>query len=830
MPPPPPPPLSPQPLPAKTATATTTRNPQPQPQPATATATCNQQLSLPPSSLLEASHPLLSPAQTKEHPVQLSPPQPDPRAQARKKRKTDKLSTLVIREVRRSKRLNPLDDLPPPPPVHETEVSARLWFGPGPPPPRAKSRTRAETAKAAQPTLAETVAAQPTNAETAAAQSGTRAEPAADAQPTLSETAAAQPTDAATAAAQSETRAELAADAQPTWAEPAAAQPILAETADAQPTLSETAAAQPTDAATAAAQSETRAELAADAQPTWAEPAAAQPILAETADAQPTLSETAAAQSADAETAADQSGTRAETPTAHSPTRAETDAAQFGTQAETAAAQSGDSSPRPHTDWSSSTDWSPSRSETASEPQSGDSSPRPLDEGVYTDDGSIRCRNRRTLRSCPDAFQACGRELDASAAQETADKKKRKRKKGKSDVRCGRGLARPRDPVRPDDRPYLMVVGDAEFTTSPFCTKVITTVRVLTLENLPGPYRSYNMFPSRIRLVILQQFLQRYSWGPKEDIGRCLDVFEKIAAEAYMRELNETRQQLTKKYGNEKEKWKDFPPKWCKNIEAWKGLCDVWSTKNWDQQSATNRSNRISKEDEVHHVTGSKSMFRHKQALIKEKGESVGLKDVFDKTHMRNTPEGKVYLTRRAKEAAERFDALKGKYGDQMEEDQIWEKAVKGEDSRGRLFGFGFRGRTSKSTRVLETVEASPSGPTRSTATSAADANRSFSNVEVAQLLAAERTQFANEIAAQDRRHRAEMDALHKHHEYTRACFDALFRAGGVRPPPEPSSEANADGGHNGSGGHPNPAEGNSGGGDINEPPRPTKGGEVQGS
>ncbi|KAF3341648.1 Plant transposase (Ptta/En/Spm family) [Carex littledalei] len=490
-----------------------------------------------------------------------------------------------------------------------------------------------------------------------------------------------------------------------TRAETAAAQPTLAETADAQPTLPEIVAAQPTNAETAAAQSGTRAEPAADEQPT----------LPQTS-AQPT----------DAETDAAQSDIWAETAAAQSETWAETDAAQFGTRAETAAAQSGDSSPRPHTDWS------PSRSETASQPQSGDSSPRPLDEGVYTDDGSIRCRNRRTLRSCPDAFQACGRELDESAAQETADKKKRKRNKGKSDVRCGRGLARPRDPVRPDDRPYLMVVGDAEFTTSPFCTKVITTIRVLTLENLPGPYRSYNMFPSRIRLVILQQFLQRYSWGPKEDIGCCLDVFEKIAAEAYMRELNETRQQLTKKYGNEKEKWKDFPPKWCKNIEAWKGLCDVWSTKNWDQQSATNRSNRISKEDEVHHVTGSKSMFRHKQALIKEKGDSVGLKDVFDKTHMRNTPEGKVYLTRRAKEAAERFDALKGKYGDQMEEDQIWEKAVKGEDSRGRLFGFGFRGRVSKSTRVLETVEASPSGPTRSTATFAADANRSFSNVEVA--------------------------------------------------------------------------------------------------
>ena len=92
----------------------------------------------------------------------------------------------------------------------------------------------------------------------------------------------------------------------------------------------------------------------------------------------------------------------------------------------------------------------------------------------------------------------------------------------------------------------------------------------------------------------------------------------------------------------------------------------------------------------------------------------------------------------------EKFETLKGKYGDQMEEDQIWEKAVEGEDKRGRLFGFGFRGRTSKSTRVLETVEASPSGPTKSTATSAEDANRNYTKEEVAELLAAERTSFAN--------------------------------------------------------------------------------------
>ena len=434
-------------------------SPQPPPQPETSPA---------PNPQPETSHPLSSPAHTKEHPVQLPPHQPDPRAPSRNKRKSDKLSTISPRPVRRSARLNPSDvELgPDPTPVHETDVPTpelrtqsessgprvRLWYGPGAPPLRAKTRTRAETA-----------------AEESQTESGS--------------------------AGLSQSR--------------------------------------PSD-----------------------EPNNAQSPL----------------QDPDTGSREENTGGQSRDPADESP--------------------------------------DPSAEEDTSDESSAE-------ETEYNDDGSIRCRNRRSLRTCPEAFQACGRELDESAAQEAVAKKKRKRKKGKSDVICGRGIAKPRNPVQPDDRPYLMVVGDAEFTSSPYCSKVITTIRVLTLENLPGPYRSYNIFPSRVRLVILQQFLQRYSWGPKEDIGRCLDVFEKIAAEAYARELNETRTQFTKKYGDEKESWKDFPPKWCKNVEAWKGLCDIWSTKNWDQQSATNRHNRTKGPEKVYHVTGSKSMFRHKQALVK---------------------------------------------------------------------------------------------------------------------------------------------------------------------------------------------------------------------
>ncbi|KAF3336027.1 Serum response factor-binding protein 1 [Carex littledalei] len=173
---------------------------------------------------------------------------------------------------------------------------------------------------------------------------------------------------------------------------------------------------------------------------------------------------------------------------------------------------------------------------------------------------SMACSDQSSEPSDEQCQNACGQELVASASKGPAGQKKRKRNKEKSDVRCWRGLAKPRDPTAPADRPELLVVGDGEFTCSPICTKVITTIRLLTLENLPGPFRSYKMFPTKARLAILIQFMQRYSWGPEEDIKRCLDVFENIAAEAYQREMTETRAMFKKKYGADKEVWKIHPP------------------------------------------------------------------------------------------------------------------------------------------------------------------------------------------------------------------------------------------------------------------------------
>jgi hypothetical protein len=113
---------------------------------------------------------------------------------------------------------------------------------------------------------------------------------------------------------------------------------------------------------------------------------------------------------------------------------------------------------------------------------------------------------------------------------------------------------------------------------------------------------------------------------------------------------------------------------------------------------------------------------------------------------------------------------LKKVHGDTMEDEKIWEMAVGGEDKRGRLFGFGFKSRISKVTRVLDTVEVTPSDPTKSTATSAEPLNRKYTKDEVA-IIQAERTEFVAKIDEQDKRHSAEITEIHKNNQLTRKCF-----------------------------------------------------------
>jgi len=134
-----------------------------------------------------------------------------------------------------------------------------------------------------------------------------------------------------------------------------------------------------------------------------------------------------------------------------------------------------------------------------------------------------------------------------------------------------------------------------------------------------------------------------------------------------------------------------------------------------------------------------------------------------------------------------RYTELKALYGNAMDDEAIWDFAVQGEDKRGRLYGFGNRSRMSKANRELELMEASPSDPSKSTATSAEQVKNSFTADEVSELikkkLDTQRKAFEEEMAARDMRHRLEMDEVQIVNEYNNACFATLFAKTGANPP-----------------------------------------------
>lgn len=135
------------------------------------------------------------------------------------------------------------------------------------------------------------------------------------------------------------------------------------------------------------------------------------------------------------------------------------------------------------------------------------------------------------------------------------------------------------------------------------------------------------------------------------------------------------------------------------------------------------------------------------------------------------------------------YENLKMLYGEALTDEELWELAVDGEDTRGRLFGFGNRSRTSKVNKALAAEDATMSDPARSTATSAEDERGTFTKAQVRNLVAAQRKKFASEIAAQEKRYREELEEFKKQEEYNKKCIAAIVQATGVSiPPPDVNS------------------------------------------
>lgn len=134
-----------------------------------------------------------------------------------------------------------------------------------------------------------------------------------------------------------------------------------------------------------------------------------------------------------------------------------------------------------------------------------------------------------------------------------------------------------------------------------------------------------------------------------------------------------------------------------------------------------------------------------------------------------------------------KYNNLKELHHGEFPDEKLWEMAAEGEDRRGRVFGFGNKARTCRANREFQAMEASQTPTTRSTATSAEGVVKTFSESQVAALLsetiAAERRAYANDAAAQEERHRAEMADVRKQNEWSSSCITNLYKKLGAEPP-----------------------------------------------
>jgi hypothetical protein len=134
-----------------------------------------------------------------------------------------------------------------------------------------------------------------------------------------------------------------------------------------------------------------------------------------------------------------------------------------------------------------------------------------------------------------------------------------------------------------------------------------------------------------------------------------------------------------------------------------------------------------------------------------------------------------------------KYNNLKELHHGVLPDEKLWEMAAEGEDRRGRVFGFGNKARICRANREFQAMEASQTPTTRSTATSAEGATKTFTEAQVAALLSetisVERRAFANDAAAQEERHKAEMAAVHKQNEWNASCIASLYKKLGEKLP-----------------------------------------------
>ncbi|KAF3320226.1 hypothetical protein FCM35_KLT01501 [Carex littledalei] len=129
---------------------------------------------------------------------------------------------------------------------------------------------------------------------------------------------------------------------------------------------------------------------------------------------------------------------------------------------------------------------------------------------------------------------------------------------------------------------------------------------------------------------------EKFRYRDGEDVQRCREVLEAIAAKRYSGELHEARNNCIKKFGRNIPAWKKSVPHWCLTHAYWHGLCDIFDTDEWQEVSKQNHDNRTTSGLTVSHYAGCASAHQHFGKLKNLKnGEDPTMRELYIHLHCR---------------------------------------------------------------------------------------------------------------------------------------------------------------------------------------------------
>ncbi|CAO2163994.1 unnamed protein product [Urochloa humidicola] len=312
-----------------------------------------------------------------------------------------------------------------------------------------------------------------------------------------------------------------------------------------------------------------------------------------------------------------------------------------------------------------------------------------------------------------------------------------------SKKRRGRGPTKLIEPRREAHRPVLTPNNtDSTWDIDPPCSKVSSTISALLKQWHPGStyvlanqhanevhqeelILHWHQYHSDTKAIIMDEFLQRYKWGPEQEAA-CLKLFERkivrqftsllcdekrrarveLAVSRKAKKADAARSKQTnfdnKDAGEELKQqrrdpaavggddddplqWKPFPPEWMQP-KWWELLCEHWASEEVLQVSAQKRKNRYTG-GSAQHTAGSRSIAMHrKHMIIQNGGKPVSDIEVFNKTHKRDGGKGE-FVSDKAKKTVERFKRRLEEAGDtEVDSHLVWAQEVGGR-KRGRYYG-----------------------------------------------------------------------------------------------------------------------------------------------